>query len=203
MPLQTEELRQIYNDLTTLAARCEDEILEPLKALIRAAEEVGKAWSGSWIGFHSLIYYAGISPPPPGQHFSSEWGLDRSTGDWREWSPEDIRASVLERAGEINLDRAGAPYRPRRASASQIEGTNWYRFLSLLAVSAIASLIASSRTPKPSSFQPRAATRTALCPTSCSPVTLLRSGKESRPRRTSCSDARPERSSGPSRAVPS
>ena len=75
MPSQTEELRQIHNDLTALAARCEEEILEPLKALIHAAEEVGKAWSGSWIGFHSLIYYAGFSPPPPGQHFSSEWGL--------------------------------------------------------------------------------------------------------------------------------
>jgi hypothetical protein len=36
-----------------------------LEALERAAERAGKAWSGSWIGYQSRVYYKGLNEPPP------------------------------------------------------------------------------------------------------------------------------------------
>ena len=101
-----EELREIHRRLSALASRCEQEAGEELRKLVRVAEEVGKAWSGSWMGYHSLIYYAAFQTPPPGDHFSLEWGPHRSTGDWRELAAADVRAEILSRAGEPDLERA-------------------------------------------------------------------------------------------------
>jgi hypothetical protein len=52
-----------------------DEIDGPLSALENVARTVGRSFSGSWQGYHSRVYYAELSPPPPGAHFSQEWGL--------------------------------------------------------------------------------------------------------------------------------
>ena len=46
-----------------------------LDALEKAATTIGKSWSGSWLGYHSKVYYANFQPPPPGAVFSQEWGL--------------------------------------------------------------------------------------------------------------------------------
>ena len=33
---------------------------------------------GHGFRYHALVNYVGLIPPPPGAHFSSEWGLDQS-----------------------------------------------------------------------------------------------------------------------------
>jgi hypothetical protein len=48
-------------------------IEQPLKALKDAAHQVERALSGSWLGYHSRLYYEDFVPPPPGAHFSQEW----------------------------------------------------------------------------------------------------------------------------------
>lgn len=92
-----------------------DMIAKPLCALEDAAEAIGRSFSGSWQGYHSRVYYAAFSPPPPGAHFSQEWGLmDNymsslgSRGDWCEYDPEDVKAHICELAGEPNLESAQA-----------------------------------------------------------------------------------------------
>lgn len=74
-----------------------------------AANEIGKAWSGSWLGYHSRVYYANFSPPPPGAEFSMEWGLQDafsmgSRGDWREYGFDDVVNFIENKAGNPNLD---------------------------------------------------------------------------------------------------
>jgi predicted nucleotide-binding protein len=84
---------------------------EALAALDSVAAEAGRAFSGSWLGYHSRVYYAGVKPPPPGAHFSQEWGLmDRSIsrGDWREYDPDDLQARLRAQAGDPNLDAVRA-----------------------------------------------------------------------------------------------
>jgi predicted nucleotide-binding protein len=87
--------------MTTTASLLEEAAkLEPwvqydttiLVPLIENAEQAGKAWSGSHLGYHSRVYYQDFQTPPAGAHFSAEWGLYSgneylgmgSVGDWVE-----------------------------------------------------------------------------------------------------------------------
>jgi hypothetical protein len=48
------------------------QISEQIVRLRDMANQVGRAWCGSWIGYQSRVYYENLVPPPPGAHFSSE-----------------------------------------------------------------------------------------------------------------------------------
>jgi len=111
-----EELFELSTRLKGAAATGEDaEIVAPLAALEDAAQAVGKSFSGSWQGYHSRVYYGDFSSPPPGAHFSQEWGLmDNymsslgSRGDWREYSSENVAELIRRMAGEPDLTNAGS-----------------------------------------------------------------------------------------------
>ena len=86
------------------------EIRDLLFALEDAAHAVGKSFSGSWQGYHARVYYADLLPPPPGAHFSQEWGLMDvymsslgSRGDWREYDPDHIKDYIRTTAGDPDL----------------------------------------------------------------------------------------------------
>jgi predicted nucleotide-binding protein len=84
---------------------------EDLEKLLEAAEEVGKAWSGSWLGYHSRIYYKDLIPVPPGVHFSKEWGFMRTSfisetvGKWVEYDFDAVENAIHEMAGNPDLDK--------------------------------------------------------------------------------------------------
>ncbi len=107
------ELLQIAEYLDRLAEQGgEAAIMEPLAALT-AAQEVGRAFSGSWWGYHANVYYAELKPPPRGAHFSQEWGLKDvyssrlgSHGDWREYDGEAVKTAVYELARKPDLEAA-------------------------------------------------------------------------------------------------
>lgn len=110
-----EELLEIAAQLDQLSQRArEPNIVEPLEALITAAQEVAKAFSGSWMGYQAYVYYENLEPPPPGDHFSQEWGLLDSysasrlgsSGDWREFDPESVKAEIRKRATKRDLKAA-------------------------------------------------------------------------------------------------
>lgn len=110
MPEPHEELLEIADRLDRLVERTNQPAFqEPLDALEEAATDVGKAWCGSWIGYHANVYYGNLEPPPPGAHFSPEWGLmDRfsndSVGDWQEFNADQLEAAIREIAKSPNLD---------------------------------------------------------------------------------------------------
>jgi predicted nucleotide-binding protein len=101
-----ERLQGIVNTLKAPAVK------DPLDRLSKAAENTGEAWSGSWLGYHSRVYYNDLQPPPPGAHFSQEWGLiDSMTGtrgDWHEYRLDDVESAIHERAGNPDLSEARA-----------------------------------------------------------------------------------------------
>jgi len=71
-----EELFGLTKQLEAAAEKGNAEDIEqPLKALQDAAHQVSRAFSGSWLGYHSRVYYEGFVEPPPGANFSQEWGL--------------------------------------------------------------------------------------------------------------------------------
>ena len=110
-----EELFQLIEPLSVAASAIErDEISQPLTALRKAVAEVGRAFSGSWLGYHSRVYYENLQAPPPGAHFSQEWGLMDmhgslgSVGRWREYPFNEVKEHVLRLAGNPDLSAAGA-----------------------------------------------------------------------------------------------
>ena len=84
------------------------DVQEPLGVLEDAANEVGKSWSGSWLGYHAHVYYEDLRPRPPGAHFSQESGLrdeylSETTGTWAEFDAEYVEAAIHEQAGNPHM----------------------------------------------------------------------------------------------------
>jgi Predicted nucleotide-binding protein containing TIR-like domain len=106
------ELRAIHDELLSMIRALENpDLLKPLESLQDSAEEVGKASGHSWFGYQSLVYYEGLKPPPPGLHFSSEWGLQTASGlgtlgDWEEFPEGVVEEEIRKRAGNPDLSEA-------------------------------------------------------------------------------------------------
>lgn len=106
-----QKLDDVSQKLSAAAETLDDvEFTRPLDELEQVAQKCGKAWSGSWLGYHANVYYENFDVPPPGAHFSQEWGLQEvyfqgSTGDWREYSPSDVINSIERTAGKPDLKR--------------------------------------------------------------------------------------------------
>jgi len=105
-----QELLDIADRLGRVSKAGEEETIDsPLRALESAAKKVGKAWSGSWLGYQSLVYYEGFQPPPAGAQFSQEWGfkelhsIPTTTGNWQEYAFDDVKAEIAELAGGPDL----------------------------------------------------------------------------------------------------
>jgi predicted nucleotide-binding protein len=110
-----EELFQLIEPLSAAVSAIErEEISQQISALRTAVAEVGRAFSGSWLGYHSRVYYENFQTPPPGAHFSQEWGLMNtfgrmgSGGRWCEYPFDEVKQHVLLLAGNPDLSAARA-----------------------------------------------------------------------------------------------
>lgn len=105
-----EDLVRIETALDQIATRCDTpKVRASLKRLTDVVERAHKSFCGSWLGYHSCVYYAGLNPPPPGAHFSSQWGLQElhisdTTGDWREFDGNQLMDKMREEAGSPTID---------------------------------------------------------------------------------------------------
>lgn len=123
MPGLSPDLSSLADRLAAAGASLTDPaVVAPLDRLQNAAEEVGKAWSGSWLGYHSRVYYRSLRPPPPGAHFSQEWGLKETAyvqgtvGDWQEFEYDAVRDAIVAKAGNPDLSAAETASEHARAT---------------------------------------------------------------------------------------
>jgi hypothetical protein len=93
------------------AARAfENDPLKGLRGQIQEAiNDVGRAWSGSWLGYQARVYIRGLRPRAPGEHFDSEWGRaggfsSETSGDWAEYDQAAVINETLRRAGLTEED---------------------------------------------------------------------------------------------------
>jgi hypothetical protein len=110
-----EELFRIAGRLDSQSNKLKnEEFNKPLQRLADAAERVGRAWSGSWLGYHSRVYYADLAEPPPGARFSQEWGMmdtfaiRDTVGDWREYRFDDVVSAIQQYAGNPDTQKQEA-----------------------------------------------------------------------------------------------
>lgn len=111
----SDELFKIADKLDSAARATDDpEFKKPLSKLEEAANKVGKSWSGSWLGYHSRVYYRDLQSPPPGARFSQEWGfmdqtfIHETRGDWVEFDFEEVYQAIFKLAGNPKLETAEA-----------------------------------------------------------------------------------------------
>jgi hypothetical protein len=112
-PTLAAELSSLVVRLRECAAKGDKTaIAGPLAALEAAAEKLGKSWSGSNMGYQTRVYYEGFDVPPPGAHFSSEWGFigmfQGTTGDWREYQADEVVSLIHETADVEAITEAAA-----------------------------------------------------------------------------------------------
>lgn len=103
-----EELQALVEPLREYRRRIDlPEIADRLFRLEEAARNVGRAWSGSNLGYHARVYYSELRVPPPGAHFSSEWGFQGyfqgTTGEWVEQSHDTVLQAIRAIAGDPDL----------------------------------------------------------------------------------------------------
>ncbi|MEA3428087.1 MAG: nucleotide-binding protein [Thermodesulfobacteriota bacterium] len=130
-----EELFKIADRLVTQSKQLqEEEFNKPLQALTDASEQVGKAWSGSWLGYHSRVYYADLAEPPPGARFSQEWGMmdtftiQDTVGDWREYRFDDVVSAIQKYCGNPETNEQEV----RASTAREVFEESQSQVLSLL-----------------------------------------------------------------------
>ena len=107
-----EELQDIYDQLQSFVdSSNKNRAIKSLDKLETVANEVGKSWGGSWMGYQSRVYYKDFVTPPAGAHFSSEWGfyenIMRDTrGNWMEYEFGQVQEHISSKASTQDLKQA-------------------------------------------------------------------------------------------------
>ena len=104
-------LRDAVTILNFVAAEGElPDVADACNALIVACEEFGQAASGSWLGYHSRVYYRGYRPPSATAFFNAKWGLNQrwasgdageqpTSGEWAEHTNDEVLEALSRAAG--------------------------------------------------------------------------------------------------------
>lgn len=121
-----DELRTVADAISELDS---DSVLSDtsgeLEQIETACEEMNAAFSGSWLGYHAWVYHEGFTAPPPGAHFSKEWGLmdimiNDTTGNWVEYSSSDIENRLLGDDGRALIKKCKDIWAPLSAKLSDL-----------------------------------------------------------------------------------
>lgn len=100
--------QQIQKVAEKLSSKSSKKLTE-LQKIADVASMIGRAWSGSWLGYQSRVYYKDFNAPPAGANFDKTYGLtgriaNETRGEWYEYAFEDVKKHIYKLAGNINLD---------------------------------------------------------------------------------------------------
>ncbi len=91
------ELSAISTESSAIAQQLNnDDFCVVIEKIEEAVQSAAKAWSGSWLGYHSRVYYQDLNPIPPGARFDSASGFQKNpfgtdtVGNWCEYTFDEI-----------------------------------------------------------------------------------------------------------------
>lgn len=85
------KIEEFSNSITPSIKNCK----EDLNKLAEIISKIEESWSGSWIGFHSNLYYRGYKKPIWNEGFDSEWGSIQGIPEsWEEKSYDEIASFI-------------------------------------------------------------------------------------------------------------
>ncbi len=125
---------EITNECQLLANEMETKGFQKvIELVVKGVRVVARAWSRSWIGYQSHVYYKDLQTPKPRDHFSSEWGFEEAfsnptSSNWIEVEHDFIVKSVEK----ISVNPDLMPLRTRSAEISKIFSTYQSELLALL-----------------------------------------------------------------------
>jgi hypothetical protein len=86
-----------------------------VEALRDAGRKLADSSSGSWIGWHSRMYYGDFDEPPVAETWDAEWGgLHRFSPQWQERTLEEVQHRIETTAGTTLAATAAYADRVRR-----------------------------------------------------------------------------------------
>lgn len=98
----TDELFAASRRLAEFSRRLgESDFSDGLSKLEEAAVKVGKSWSGSWLGYHSRVYYSDFQQPAAKDYFDQEWG--GTSDQWIEHTFDYVMNYIKKIAGEPDI----------------------------------------------------------------------------------------------------
>lgn len=107
---RSAEFIAIAEQASEIAKKIDDLNPVPLNALENVAEEIGRSWSKSNLGYQANVYYENYEVPPPGAIFSREWGFlgmyHGTVGDWEIRQIDEVKAEIEKRADNPDLSEA-------------------------------------------------------------------------------------------------
>lgn len=118
------------NDINTSVEKLENLLqdykpeLEPIaKNIISICDKVEESWSGSWIGYHANLYFAGYQAPPRNKMFNIEWGgLHGYDPGWQSKSLNDMWTYVQEESSvKFDLDDSNDKLDELREATSDLK----------------------------------------------------------------------------------
>jgi hypothetical protein len=130
MPSRQDDLFEVSRQLTGYAdVGKRKDFVGTLDGIEKITEAFGRSFSGSWLGYHSKVYYKDFAPPPPGARFSQEWGFDptfgitETRGEWREFDFEQVANEILRQAGHPDIKSLEADARTAEEQLEEAQST--------------------------------------------------------------------------------
>jgi hypothetical protein len=111
-------LKEQLQSFRAEAGKEADAIQSAINPLMAAVQAIGKAWCGSWIGYHSTLYWKGLKPAPIGA-FDQNWGLMRGNPGWVPMDYEGVR-EVVEHKRAQSLDQIMARVKTLEGKANDM-----------------------------------------------------------------------------------
>lgn len=113
---EPDDILKLADQLDRVVEKLDSDTVD---ALEKAASEAAKSSSGSWLGYHSRVYYENLDPVPPGARFSVEWGFgdrmsNETVGKWVEYDFDAVVEQIEERAGRPDKARLDAAAKTAR-----------------------------------------------------------------------------------------
>jgi predicted nucleotide-binding protein len=105
-----DDILELADKLEKAAGKIDRTAIQEMEA---AALRAAKSWSGSWLGYHSRVYYENLQPVPPGARFSVEWGFgdrmsNETQGTWMECDFDAVVAQITKWGGSPDTDKLDA-----------------------------------------------------------------------------------------------